>query len=107
MKINLDTNSYKKTVKVYCSKIKGEIDVVYIDVDTNETIHEYHIKDLSLGEHELNIMPMNGYNTVAIDMGEKEEEINKEEDIKGEPLEFDMDSLAKEFGISMEVNKDE
>ena len=85
MKVSLDKNNYDKTINVYCSKIKGSIKLVYIDIDTNEIIKTDTMEDLELGEH--NIRPnIKGYDVVDYEEQEEKEEdivtIKEERDIK-------------------------
>ena len=102
MKVSLDKNNYDKTINVYCSKIKGSIKLVYIDIDTNEIIKTDTMEDLELGEH--NIRPsIKGYDVVDYEEQiEKEEEIIEERDIKKEDNGISVVlSMAKELGIDL------
>lgn len=111
MKINLDKNNYKKTIKVYCSKIKGEIEIIYVDVDTDEMLQKTSLKDLNLGEYNVDVSPVEGYEIVSIEKEEdKKEEVVEEVFIKEEIIEeiedsgeFNIDKFAKGLGISIEV----
>lgn len=102
MKVSLDKNNYDKTINVYCSKIKGSIKLVYIDIDTNEIIKTDTMEDLELGEH--NIRPsIKGYDVVDYEEQiETEEEIIEERDIKKEDSGISVVlSMAKELGIDL------
>ena len=105
MKVSLDKNNYDKTINVYCSKIKGSIKLVYIDIDTNEVIKTDTMEDLELGEH--NIRPsIKGYNVVDYEEQEEKEEdivtIKEERDIKKEDSGISVVlSMAKELGIDL------
>lgn len=102
MKVSLDKNNYDKTINVYCSKIKGSIKLVYIDIDTNEIIKTDTMEDLELGEH--NIRPIiKGYDVVDYEEQiETEEEIIEERDIKKEDNGISVVlSMAKELGIDL------
>lgn len=107
MKISLDKDNYDKTINVYCSKIKGSIKLVYIDVDTNEVIKTHTMEDLELGEHDVR-PSIKGYDIV-----DYEEQTQKEQEIIYEKEEIEEDinkednsinvilSMAKELGIDM------
>lgn len=102
MKVSLDKNNYDKTINVYCSKIKGSIKLVYIDIDTNEIIKTDTMEDLELGEH--NIRPsIKGYDVVDYEEQiETEEEIIEDRDIKKEDSGISVVlSMAKELGIDL------
>lgn len=102
MRVSLDKNNYDKTINVYCSKIKGSITLVYIDIDTNEVIRTDTMEDLELGEH--NIRPsIKGYDVVDYEEQiETEEEIIEERDIKKEDNGISVVlSMAKELGIDL------
>lgn len=106
MKISLDKNNYDKTINIYCSKIKGSITLVYIDIDTNEVIKTDTMEDLELGEH--NVRPsIKGYDVVDYEEQEQEQakeiistkekrDINKEDNGISVVL-----SMAKELGIDL------
>lgn len=102
MRVSLDKNNYDKTINVYCSKIKGSITLVYIDIDTNEVIRTDTMENLELGEH--NIRPsIKGYDVVDYEEQiETEEEIIEERDIKKEDNGISVVlSMAKELGIDL------
>lgn len=102
MRVSLDKNNYDKTINVYCSKIKGSITLVYIDIDTNEVIRTDTMENLELGEH--NIRPsIKGYDVVDYEEQiETEEEIIEDRDIKKEDNGISVVlSMAKELGIDL------
>lgn len=105
MRVSLDKNNYDKIINVYCSKIKGSITLVYIDIDTNEVIKTDTMEDLELGEH--NIRPsIKGYDVVDYEEQEEKEEdiatIKEERDIKKEDNGISVVlSMAKELGIDL------
>ena len=102
MRVSLDKNNYDKTINVYCSKIKGSITLVYIDIDTNEVIRTDTMENLELGEH--NIRPsIKGYDVVDYEEQiETEEDIIEDRDIKKEDNGISVVlSMAKELGIDL------
>lgn len=105
MRVSLDKNNCDKTINVYCSKIKGSITLVYIDIDTNEVIRTDTMENLELGEH--NIRPsIKGYDVVDYEEQEEKEEdivtIKEERDIKKEDSGISVVlSMAKELGIDL------
>lgn len=98
MKVILDKDNKDKVVTVYCSPLKGTIKVVYIDEITGREIKVDEIRNLPLGEHDIDIVSPSQYQISSI-TEQKKEEVK----IKGITEEFNIDDFAKEIGLQIEI----
>lgn len=99
IKVNLDLNNPEKTIKVYCKKITGAINIIYIDEETGEEIKNYSAEGLRLGEQLINIIDVDGYEIIDIKEEVKEEIVEEEkEEIEKE---FDIKDFCKSLSIKL------